>query len=101
MAKEPVLFRKDFAVKISAAQMVELAKLLAVTHETEADCNDCLREVAEYAERVLAEESLAYALRRVEQHLLICMACKQEYMALISLIDKNLLPPGRKIGLAS
>jgi hypothetical protein len=49
----------------------------------EIDCDDCLRQVDEYAEKVLAHKGPREGLGLVEQHLEICTECREEFEALL------------------
>jgi len=60
----------------------EIQKMLDVVRATETveiDCDACLLHVAEFAELHLLGRPVPEALKVVEQHLLICDECREEY----------------------
>lgn len=64
---------------LTNAQLTELLKLISLTKEQEIDCQECLSQVAEYAETELAGKPLSKALEAVKLHLAICTECREEY----------------------
>lgn len=60
----------------------EIQKLLAVVRATQAaeiDCDVCLMQVGEFAERHLLGKPISEGLEAIEQHLSICDECREEY----------------------
>ena len=60
-------------------EIMELIKLLSLTRDEEINCDQCLSLVAEFAEKKLGGKSLTDALKAVEQHLLVCSECREEF----------------------
>lgn len=61
---------------------LEIQKLLAVVRATqpaEIDCDVCLMQVGEFAERHLVGKPIPEGLKAIEQHLSICDECREEY----------------------
>ena len=68
----------------------EIQRLLDVVRDTQAveiDCDVCLMQVGEFAEDRLAGKPLAAGLKAIEQHLLICPECREEFEALCQAIN--------------
>ena len=59
-----------------------LMRLVGLSKEDEINCDQCLTDVAEFAEHELSGKSIPDGLRAVEHHLSICAECRQEYEAL-------------------
>lgn len=60
----------------------EIQKMLAVVRATqpvEIDCDACLMQVGEFAERHLVGKLIPAGLEAIEQHLSICDECREEY----------------------
>ena len=64
---------------ISKDDIRKLIKLITNTKETEIDCDQCLNMIAEFAETKLTGLPLSESLKLVEEHLLICAECCEEY----------------------
>ena len=63
----------------------EIQLILNVVRDTQAveiDCDVCLMQVGEFAEHRLAGKPVAEGLKAIEQHLLICPECREEFEAL-------------------
>lgn len=66
--------------------MRDIQKMLAVVRATETieiDCDACLMHIGEFAELHLLGRPVPDALKAVEQHLLICDECQEEYEILV------------------
>jgi uncharacterized protein with PIN domain len=70
-------------MKLDDRQLENLLRTLAVTHNLEIDCGECLATVSAYAENELAGKTPGEALARVQQHLSVCADCREEYHALL------------------
>lgn len=68
---------------LSRQQIEELIKGVSLTRDEEVTCDECLGDLAEFAERMLEGKSLPDGLRAVEHHLEICAECHEEYAALL------------------
>ena len=70
-----------------ALQLETLKKLIRasiIAKPVELGCYECLDQIHQYAERVLASKELPEALKLVEEHLEICGECREEYEALLT-----------------
>lgn len=70
-------------MNLNPDQIAELKNLLAVTHDKEIHCDECLEHVGEYAEHTLLGKAIPKALLAVEQHLAVCIECREEYQSLL------------------
>lgn len=68
---------------LDADELGRLLSAVALTRDTELDCDACLSEVGRFAEAELAGKRPDDALERVHQHLAICADCREEYEALL------------------
>ncbi|MGE5246910.1 MAG: hypothetical protein ACM3L8_01080, partial [Verrucomicrobiota bacterium] len=59
------------------------------------NCNECLDRVAEFAERELAGRPISDALEAVRHHLTRCGECREEYEALITVLERMQDQEGR------
>ncbi len=69
---------------LSREQIEELIRTLSLTRTVEADCDECLGEMAEFAEMQLQGKTVSESLRAVEHHLAMCGECQEEYEALVT-----------------
>jgi len=69
---------------LKLAEVRSLVRAALATRPVEIGCDDCLAQVAAYAERELAGLPVSEALRLVEQHLGNCPECREEYEALLA-----------------
>ncbi len=69
-----------------ALDRLQLRRLLAFvgsTRDDEIACDECLADMAEFAEAELVGAEIPVALRRVEEHLSACPECADEYAVLM------------------
>ena len=67
---------------LSKEELDGLMRLVGLTKDSEINCEQCLRLVAEFAEQAVAGKSIPEGLKAVEHHLAICTECREEYEAL-------------------
>ena len=67
---------------LSKRELDRILQLIGQTNDRELNCEECLSLVAEFAEQQLAGKPVSTVLRAIEQHLLICDECREEYEAL-------------------
>jgi hypothetical protein len=67
---------------LTSGQITGLMQLIGLTREREIDCDQCVEQVAEFAEQRIAGRPLTEALRLVEHHLAVCADCREEFTAL-------------------
>jgi len=68
-------------------QIKGLVTALELTREDEISCGDCLASVAEFAEYELSGKPMPKALEAVRFHLHKCKECRDEYQALLELLN--------------
>ena len=69
---------------LSKEEIEGLIKSVALTRPEEATCDECLTDLAEFAERSLQGKSIPESLQAIEHHLAICAECQEEYQALFA-----------------
>ena len=84
----PLLVRKVQLMSLSRKEVEELLRLVGLTMDDEINCEQCLSLVSEFAERKLAGKSILDSLQVLEQHLSICVECREEYEALARAIKE-------------
>ena len=73
---------------LSNKELEGLLRLVGLTNDKEINCEQCLALVAEFAEHKLAGKSVPEGLIMVEQHLSVCLECREEYEALQRALDE-------------
>jgi uncharacterized protein with PIN domain len=76
-------------MELSKEQIDALLNSVSLTRPAEATCDECLRDLAEFAERSLSGKSISDGLRAVEHHLSICAECREEYEALLAALKQH------------
>ena len=69
-------------MSISKKEVEELLRLVALTKAEEINCEQCLSNVAEFAEQEFTGKSISESMKAIEHHLSICVECREEYEAL-------------------
>ena len=69
---------------LSRQQVELLMKAVALTRSDELTCGECLKGLAEFAERSLEGKSIPEGLQAIEHHLAICAECEEEYQTLLT-----------------
>ena len=72
---------------LTRRQINALIKTVSLTKPDEATCDECLKDLGEFAERQLAGKPISEGLKAIEHHLLICEECREEYEALLRMLD--------------
>ena len=70
-------------MSLSNEPISDLLKQVVTTESDELDCDGCFVQLAEFAERELANLAIPAALKAVESHLEQCTCCKDEYDPLL------------------
>jgi len=70
-------------MSLSKSETEKLLRLLGLTKPREIDCDNCLSQVAEFAEQQLCGKPVREGLRSVAQHLAVCTECREEFDALL------------------
>ena len=76
-------------MKISDEQIQAMLKMLALTKEVEASCDDCQQQMAEFAEVTLAGKSIPEGLKLIDEHLQRCRDCREEFEALKAALKES------------
>ena len=69
---------------LSRKELDALMKTVSLTKPDELTCDECLKQLAEFAERALAGKSITESLQAIEHHLAICAECQEEYQVLLA-----------------
>lgn len=67
---------------LSEKEIQSLLRMVDLTKEDEINCDQCLAQVAAFAEQELAGRSIPDSLVAIEHHLAVCGECREEYKAL-------------------
>ena len=70
-------------MKLDQSTLKSIVRAIAHTHPREIGCDDCFAQLDTFAEMVLAGQDVAEALPLVQQHLLHCRDCREEFEALL------------------
>jgi len=77
-------------MNISDEQIQAMLEMLALTKDVEVSCDDCLQQMAEFAETTLAGKSIPEGLKCIDEHLQRCRECREEFEALKAALDESL-----------
>ena len=80
------LSQNDRKRELSDRDWRALVDASLATRDVEIGCDDCLDQVATYAEVKLAGLLVPEALRLVEEHLAMCDECGEEFQALADVL---------------
>jgi predicted anti-sigma-YlaC factor YlaD len=69
------------------AEMVKMLQALAKTEEQEISCDDVFAVLDEFAEAVRRGENVLLFMPLVRQHLDMCPDCREEYEALLRMLQ--------------
>ena len=75
-------------MSLSRPELQKMLNVVRATQPVEIDCDVCLMQVGEFAELNLIGKPIPQALRAIEQHLLICDECREEYELLCVALRK-------------
>jgi len=70
-------------MKLSSDVLKKMINALAATHQDEIGCDECFEQLSEFAERKLAGKSPEKAMPLVQDHLMKCKDCREEFDALL------------------
>ncbi len=69
-------------MKLSKKEIDGLMYFIGLTNDEEINCDQCLMQIAEFAETELAGKSVNDGLSAVQHHLTLCSECREEYKIL-------------------
>ena len=75
-------------MSLSRPELQKMLDVVRATQPVEIDCDMCLMQVGEFAELHLVGKPIPEGLKAIEQHLLICDECREEYEMLCMAIRK-------------
>ncbi len=70
-------------------QFKTLYKMLSLTQSQELSCDECLKNMAEFAENALAGDAVPEHLQGIESHLALCGECEEEFRALLKALEPD------------
>lgn len=70
-------------MNLSPEYLKKMIKMLAATRPDEIGCDDCFKQLSEYAELKLAGKTPEKALPLIQDHLMKCKDCREEFEALL------------------
>ena len=70
-------------MKLSSEVVQKMMEAVKMTREHELDCGHCYDEIDQFVELELSGKNAADAMPLVQAHLDICVACREEYQALL------------------
>ena len=73
--------------RLTSEQVGSIVKMLDLTRDREFNCGECLQHVSEFAECQLANKPVSEVIASVEQHLGLCPECREEYEALMKILQ--------------
>ena len=66
-------------MQLNKQAIASLIQALALTHDTELDCDSCFEQMAEFVEKSLLGQTIPSALQLVSQHIELCFDCHEEF----------------------
>lgn len=74
---------------LSRKQIDTLLRTLSLTQASELTCDECAQQLSEFAENNLEGRSVPEGLQAVEHHLEICDECREEFQALMKVLQDS------------
>ena len=68
---------------VKRGEVVKLVRVIAETHETEIDCDECFERLDRFAEMELSGLEASAAMPLVSDHLDKCADCRSKFEALL------------------
>lgn len=78
------IFSRGSADSLDIETIKQMARGIATTHPDEIDCDRCFEEMDQFVEMTLAGKNAAEALPLVQEHLVRCKDCREEFEALLA-----------------
>ncbi len=72
---------------LSPEQAKAVVGMVAATRDKEIDCDECLLDMAEFAQTQLTGKRIPDALQAVREHLDFCPECREEYEVLLMAVQ--------------
>jgi hypothetical protein len=80
-------------MNLSDDQICVLLQAVCRTRDHELTCDECLGEVGRFAELTLKGRPVEAAYDLVQQHLLVCSECREEFALLLKALEGLAVPP--------
>jgi predicted anti-sigma-YlaC factor YlaD len=74
-------------MKLTPNALKHLVRTIAQTHAEEIGCDECWDHLDQFVDLVLTGKDAEEALPLVQEHLVLCIECREEYQALISALQ--------------
>ncbi len=74
---------------LTPEQIEGFVRLASLTRDRDFNCEECLQHVGAFAESQLAGRPLDETLERVQDRLSVCPECREEYAALIRILQNS------------
>ena len=74
-------------MSLSREQIDALLGMLSLTRQDELSCDECVKQLAEFAENHINKKSVPEWLAAIEHHLELCGECREEFEALLKALD--------------
>jgi hypothetical protein len=73
-------------MKLEPAMLKQMIRAVIATHPDEIGCDDCFDELDRFVEMTLAGKNATEVIPLVEDHLLRCHNCREEFEALLTVL---------------
>ncbi len=75
-------------MKLNSDVLRKMINMLAVTRPDEIGCDDCFEQLSEFAELKLAGKDPEKVMPLIQDHLMKCKDCREEYEALLEALKE-------------
>lgn len=77
-------------MSLSDQEIESLLKSVSLTKTDEVTCDECLHQLAEFAEHHLKGKSVPQGLQAIAHHLSICGECQEEFRTLLVALEDDM-----------
>ena len=77
-------------MKLSSEDIKKMMHSVKMTRDHELDCGHCYDEIDQFIELELSNKNAAEIMPLVQDHLDRCMACREEYQALLDALKASI-----------
>lgn len=74
-------------MKLTPNALKHLVRTIALTHTEEIGCDECWDHLDQFVDLVLTGKDAEEALPLVQEHLVLCIECREEYQALVTALQ--------------
>jgi hypothetical protein len=75
--------------KLDKKGLQRLLQIIEITKDEEYCCDECYEHLDKFAELIRAGKPAAEIYPRVQQHLEVCLFCKEEFETLLKALDQT------------